>query len=97
MDMKVKKFNFWKDFRYFFQSCKCPPNDISFGSVDDILKVSSEQEVSQPANIDSTCSEDIRCPSIGTKSDEKEAMAISEIKYKIKVINFIFLSKIFIM
>ena len=102
MDIKVQKVNFGKHFSYIFQTFKCSCNDISFRSVNDLMTVSSNQEISQSGDEESTCStkacyksmeysEDIRCVSKGTESDEKKHIS----REKIKVINFLFLSEMF--
>ena len=53
MDIKVQILNFETYFSYILQSFKCACNDVSFGSVNDILKVSSSQEISKPGDEDS--------------------------------------------
>ena len=105
MDIKVQIVNFGAYFSYILQSFKCACNDVSFGSVNDILKVSSSQEISKPGDEDSTCScnasyesmensEGIRRVSKGPKSDEKKSMSFAD-RDKIKVINFLLLSQMF--
>ena len=96
MDIEVQKVNFGQHSSYIFQSFKCPCNDISFGTVNDLMTVSSNQDISQSGDEESTCStmeysEDISCVSKGTESDEKKHIS----REKIKVINFLFLSEMF--
>ena len=62
--------------------------------MNDVLNVSSNQEISQPGDVDSSCSsylcdesKDIRCFSTGSESDEKKTLSLSEIGDKVKVIN----------
>lgn len=73
--------------------------------MNDVLNVSSNQEISQPGDVTNTCfcrpsdgstdnSADVKCISKLTESDEKKSTSLPEIMDKIKVINLIFLSAI---
>ena len=74
--------------------------------MNDILRVSSNQEISQPGDVDSSCSSNIceqstekseltRSPSKVTESDEKNAISLLKRRDKIKVINSYFFSEVF--
>ena len=73
--------------------------------MNDVLKVSSNQEISQPGDVNNSCfcrpgdaslenSVDIECTSKLTESDVKKNKSLSAIVDKIKVINSIFISVI---
>ena len=78
MDLKVEIFSCKKYLTYFYQPFECPCHDISFGSVDDVLNVSSNHEVVQCADEASACSE------------IKQSKSLREEGDKTKVITFLF-------
>ena len=70
---------------YLFQSFQCPCHEISFGSVSDVLTVSSIQGSPQSADEESVCSSHVSNFDVGHGESFKEENDEN------KVINFTFL------
>ena len=84
MDLKVEIFSCKKYLTYFYQPLECPCHDISFGSVDDVLTVSSIHGLGQCEDEASVCS------SNHTNSEIKQSESLREEGDKTKVIKFLF-------
>ena len=78
MDLEVEIFNCKKYLIYLYQPFEFPCHDISFGSVDDVLTVSSNHGIVQCTDEASACSEIKPSESLREEGD------------KTKVIKFLF-------
>ena len=93
MDLKVKIFIFRKYLIYLNQPFECLCHDISFGSVDEVMTVSSNQCILQSTDEHSACSSRAS-NTIGSISSVKKPESLLIGRGKSKVIIFYFLLKL---
>ena len=80
MDLKVEIFTHRKYLTHFDQPFECLCHDISFGSVNDVLTVSSIQEIHQTTDEHSVCS--------GQEMKQLESLEIESGKTKVIDLTF---------
>ena len=83
MDLRVIEFSFRKYLMYLLQPFEYPYYEFSFGSVNDILTVSSNKGISQ-------CADEDRGTSKYSNSETKRSETLKEEADKTKVINISF-------